>query len=294
MINSNPKFNQLLLRLKNGYKHPINIIKTPVKLKTSNSGEGPSYYNLKNGKLEQILRKNDKNILLTINQNKSTITKNIPKIIHQTWKNNIIPIEWRGYVNTWKRNHPDWEYRLWTDQNNRDFIKNHYSWFLKTYDSYNTNIQRVDAIRYFILYHYGGIYADMDMECIRPLDDILKNQSLVLGQEPLIHAEKVFKKNRMLSNALMASCKNHPFWKIVWNIMTNRANNGMKKNWDVLYSTGPQVINDAVQQTSHKYDINITHPDTFFSKVGQGYKQHKINKNVIIYAIHHWSNSWVK
>ena len=40
-----------------------------------------------------------------------------------------------------------WEYKLWTDKDNRRLIKNHYAWFLDTYDSYRENIQRVDAAR---------------------------------------------------------------------------------------------------------------------------------------------------
>ena len=50
--------------------------------------------------------------------------------------------------------HPSWEYKLWTDEDNRNLIKDHYPWFLKTYDEYDVNIKRVDAVRYFYLYHY--------------------------------------------------------------------------------------------------------------------------------------------
>jgi hypothetical protein len=33
---------------------------------------------------------------------------------------------------------------------------------LKTYDGYRFPVQRVDAVRYFLLLHYGGIYLDLD------------------------------------------------------------------------------------------------------------------------------------
>src|SRR6476661_4563148 len=81
----------------------------------------------------------------------------IPKIIHQTWKNESIPQEMATFQQTWKEHHPDWEYRLWTDRDNREFIENYYSWFLPVYDAYRENICRVDAVRYFIMYHYGGL-----------------------------------------------------------------------------------------------------------------------------------------
>ncbi|HID99909.1 MAG TPA: hypothetical protein EYP59_06430 [Thiotrichaceae bacterium] len=78
----------------------------------------------------------------------------IPKIIHQTGKNKHVPPNCVPLQRTWLTHHPDWEYRLWTDVDNRAFISQHYPWFLPIYDSYPENIMRVDAVRYFILYHY--------------------------------------------------------------------------------------------------------------------------------------------
>ena len=49
----------------------------------------------------------------------------------------------------------------------------HYPWFLPTYLSYPYAIQRVDAIRYFILHREGGVYIDLDMGCLKPLDFLL-------------------------------------------------------------------------------------------------------------------------
>jgi hypothetical protein len=44
----------------------------------------------------------------------------------------------------------------------RTFIATHYPWFLETFEGYKYPIQRADSIRYFVLYHYGGIYIDLD------------------------------------------------------------------------------------------------------------------------------------
>ncbi len=44
----------------------------------------------------------------------------------------------------------------------RDFIADEYGWFLDTFDNYVYPIQRADAIRYFVLAHYGGFYIDLD------------------------------------------------------------------------------------------------------------------------------------
>ncbi len=52
--------------------------------------------------------------------------------------------------------------QLWTDEKSREFIKAEYPWFLDTFDGYPHPIQRSDAIRYFVLAHYGGVYIDLD------------------------------------------------------------------------------------------------------------------------------------
>jgi mannosyltransferase OCH1-like enzyme len=56
-------------------------------------------------------------------------------------------------------------HQLWTNEKSRDFIQTEYPWFLETYDAYPYPIMRADAIRYFILSHYGGIYIDLDDVC---------------------------------------------------------------------------------------------------------------------------------
>lgn len=55
--------------------------------------------------------------------------------------------------------------QLWTDDKARSFLAAEYPWFLEVWDNYPFPIQRADAIRYFVLYHYGGIYLDMDTVC---------------------------------------------------------------------------------------------------------------------------------
>ncbi len=87
----------------------------------------------------------------------------IPKIIHQTWKDNNIPDKWKISKKMWKKHHPEWRYILWTDKMIRDYIEIGYPEFLKLFDSYKYNIQRVDMIRYFILKDLGGIYSDLDL-----------------------------------------------------------------------------------------------------------------------------------
>lgn len=51
---------------------------------------------------------------------------------------------------------------MWTDAKSRELIGTEYPWFLTDFDNYTHPIQRADAIRYFVLAHFGGIYIDLD------------------------------------------------------------------------------------------------------------------------------------
>ena len=79
----------------------------------------------------------------------------IPRRIFQTWKSKTdIPENMSYWQSTWRKHNPDYVYQLWDDEDNRNFIKEYYPWFLEKYDSYDVMIKRADAIRYFYLYHY--------------------------------------------------------------------------------------------------------------------------------------------
>ncbi|KIL88582.1 hypothetical protein FAVG1_07827 [Fusarium avenaceum] len=89
----------------------------------------------------------------------------IPRILHQTTKNDTIPSIWADSQASCLKTYSNYEYMLWTDDKARSFLAAEYPWFLEVWDNYPFPIQRADAIRYFVLYHYGGIYLDMDTVC---------------------------------------------------------------------------------------------------------------------------------
>lgn len=71
------------------------------------------------------------------------------------------------------------------------------------YNSYPYAVQRWDMIRYLILYEYGGIYADLDYECIDALDSLLENEFCCLASDPEEHA-RIFDKAHIVTNAFIA------------------------------------------------------------------------------------------
>ena len=53
------------------------------------------------------------------------------------------------------------------------FLEAYYPWFLPVYRSYEIPVNRNDAVRYFYLYHFGGVYLDFDVGCLKSLEPLL-------------------------------------------------------------------------------------------------------------------------
>ena len=91
-------------------------------------------------------------------------------------------------------------------------------WFLDAYDAYPSYIQRCDAARYFIMYSHGGVYADLDYECTKPFEPVLRGARAVFSHKQGANA------SRGLVNAIFASEAHHPLWRTVFQLMLDRAN----------------------------------------------------------------------
>ncbi|ODV57868.1 mannosylinositol phosphorylceramide synthase catalytic subunit SUR1 [Ascoidea rubescens DSM 1968] len=155
----------------------------------------------------------------------------IPKIIHQTYKNEFIPDIWKAGQKACLDLHPDYKYILWTDQMARDFISEQYPWFLKTWDNYKYPIERADSIRYFALSHFGGIYIDLDDGCARRLDPLLTVPAFVRKTTPT-----------GVSNDVMGSVPKHPFFLKVLDNLQKYDRNWLIPYLTIMYSTGPLFL----------------------------------------------------
>jgi mannosyltransferase OCH1-like enzyme len=157
---------------------------------------------------------------------------------------------------TWKNLHPDWGYKLWTDAMNRNFIQDNYPGFLKKYDAFPREIQRVDAIRYFILLKEGGVYVDIDFECFENISGLLLNETCVIGKEPKEHCER-FSKDLILCNAFMAATAQNKFIEFICDKVIAHPFKQTITNNEVLESTGPFILTEAYKQYNKKSQIKF-------------------------------------
>lgn len=137
----------------------------------------------------------------------------IPQIIHQIYEDLAGPPPSLVEISqSWKELNPDWEYRFWNKNDIETFLKTYYPEFIPAYNAFPHNVQRWDAIRYLILYKFGGLYVDMDYECTENITPILCNTECAMGLEPEAHAFRIHVPY-IVGNAFMATVPEHPYFK---------------------------------------------------------------------------------
>ncbi len=235
-----------------------------------------------------------------------THRQTIPEKIHQIWiGNDEVPNSVKCYTHTWREQHPHWEYRLWDEMSCKQLIVKDFPFIEKLYQSLSYNIQRVDLLKYLILYSEGGLYVDLDYECLKSIKELIVNE-VCIGLEPksyaLFHNCQFF-----LGNAFMASNAQHEFFKkLISNLMLNLASENIlgvsnaNKYSQVMKSTGPVMFNEYFRNNNSQY-ISLIAPEliapltkqeaTIFREFRESAMQNSKLKNA--YAVHHFMGSWL-
>lgn len=224
----------------------------------------------------------------------------IPKIIHQLWKSKTVPSAFLYWQESWKIMHPDFEYRLWTNQDIEYLIESESDQINELYYHYNKIICKMDLARYVILKKYGGLYVDIDFECLKPHHKLLALNNFILGFEPSNHFKIANEKNNLsrtiACNAWMASVPNHPFWMH----FLNHLSEVKSKYTDVLDLTGPFALTRAISSYgSNKLTIL---PEASIYPVDKGacwsgkvqdleFFEKQTRKS---FALHHWVGTWFR
>tara|TARA_A100001037_G_scaffold306597_1_gene353107 strand:+ start:30154 stop:30873 length:720 start_codon:yes stop_codon:yes gene_type:complete len=134
----------------------------------------------------------------------------IPKIIHQTYKTEDIPSRYKKYQERIKTLHSDFEYRFYIDETMDVFMKKEFPDYYGKFNDLPRPIMKIDMFRYFLMYKFGGLYADMDYLFFKKFD--LFDNDVVL---PCRMKQSKKMRGALLGNCVFASTPNHPFWKSV-------------------------------------------------------------------------------
>ena len=232
----------------------------------------------------------------------------IPKIIHQTWKTVDIPEKWKGYQDSWKKHNPEYEYKLWTDEDVDNFMRSDFNEYYHFFANLSPIIKKVDFFRYCLMYKEGGIYADLDMECLKPIDEIIAGNQIVVG--------KTTKANTALSYgypdieiAFLASAPGLQIWpellqyiKMKEEGLFNAVLSFFSPSFSALLITGPNTFSDFLNGNKQfKKQVTLLPPQYLFPRPWgdptvdfkdfreKGYESTSEES----YAIHHYTSSWM-
>lgn len=187
-----------------------------------------------------------------------------------------------AWMKSWNTHHSGWTHVLWTDDDLRSFLSMQHPDALSLWDNYPHGVMRSDMVRPYLLWSFGGLYADVDYEALSSLEPALQGYGLFIVGSP-------FKTHEDVQNSLMASRPRHPFWKKVMALLFERQPGVLDIDPNVMEQTGPGLLSKAVREYASNKSlaaadhVRILNADTFMPTFLDGYNQR---------ALHHHVHSW--
>ena len=139
-----------------------------------------------------------------------------------------MPQRLQAIIDTWLDYHNEWQCKIWTDKDLEAFPLHNGELYEST-DNYG---QKSDIARLEILYHLGGVYADTDVECLRPVDVLHYLFDFYIGIQPL---DSGF----LHGTSVIGSIPKHPMIK---QMILQMSNNAEKNKTSIPAKTGPIFV----------------------------------------------------
>ena len=204
----------------------------------------------------------------------------IPKIIHFVWVGKKEKSELTNKcIESWKKYCPDYEIMEW-NEDNFDTSSNH--WTKLGMETKNYALV-ADVVRTKVLYDFGGVYLDTDVEILKPIDELLRYNAF-LGYES----------KHWFSSAVIGAVKNHEVLKY--------AVKRFDLTGDIKFNTNALTVHAFSVIVKRLYGIKINGKtkvlDNNIALLASDYffPQHYItNKTVMTnntYIIHYYYSSW--
>ena len=179
----------------------------------------------------------------------------VPRILHQTWKSKIeIGEQFKFWRNSFFECNPGITGELYGDDDNRRLVEEFIPSLIEVYDSFPREIFRADFIRPVYMFFYGGLYADLDFQCLKPLYEIFSaKNTIILGT---MGSDQGFANN--IPNAMMASSPYQGFWlgylrniELAWTEIRKRC----APDPNPVHVTGPVILKRTVSEYHENLDL---------------------------------------
>jgi len=173
-----------------------------------------------------------------------------------------LPPKYLDSISSWRRANPSCCVVVHEPEDIAGLLRaSNSSGWLSLFRSYEHFIQKCDVSRYVLMYLQGGVYTDVDIQVKRGLGESTRlkypKAKVFLGTErvlPAVYAEAMAAHEirngtaehpTRVANYFMMSEPRHEFWSHVMAIAKKRAGLPVAESYDILYTTGPDVLTEA-------------------------------------------------
>lgn len=205
----------------------------------------------------------------------------IEKVIHYIWFGDSSLSELsEKCIASWKKYCPDYKIVKW-DEKSFDFDS--YPYAKEAYENKGYAFAS-DLVRLYVLYHYGGVYMDTDIELLKPLDPFLSHAGFTgFETEKTVHTGLIAaEKGNSLIGAMLKTYEGRHFLKkdgkpdftpITCAVTNVAAQNGLK-------------LDDTYQEISGF----AFYPKEWFCP--KDYRTAELNVTENTVCIHHYNGAW--
>lgn len=206
---------------------------------------------------------------------------NIPKVIHYCWfgRGEVPKLE-KKCIETWKKILPDYTIIEWNEDN---FNINCNEYVREAYEAKKYAFVS-DYARLYVLYNYGGIYMDTDMEVVKSLDIFLENNAFV-----------GFENDTHIQTGIMACKKGNKLFKEFLDYYNEKK--FFMGDGKADLTANVRFITDICKKYNLKLNNTIqtingltVYPRTYFCPLSYTKEKYFTNNT---YTIHHFAGSWV-
>lgn len=204
----------------------------------------------------------------------------IPKVIHYIWLGGkeLPPIA-KKCIASWQKYCPEYEIKRW-DESNLDLDKYQ---FVKDALAAKKYAFASDVLRTDILYNHGGIYFDIDVELLKPIDNFLTHDCFMGFESSSLIAPGLvmgsIKGNKDLHNILEIYKTLHFDLNNLFNITVCEVFTKYYENLGLKRENRTQQIGDTVFYASE-----------YFCPIDVVTNKKKVTKNT--YSVHWYKSSW--